>query len=127
IISGKRSRGIFRSNQNLIGHAWRLYSEGRPLELMDPCLEDTADSSCKFSEVMRCIHVSFLCLQQRPEDRPSMASVAVMLGSDGPLPPPKQPGFLIDCSDGPSEADSSSGKLLSHSINEITISLVQAR
>lgn len=121
IISGKRNRGLFHSNQNLIGHAWRLYAEGRPLDLIDPCL----DGSCILSEVLRCIHLSFLCLQHHPENRPSMASVVVMLGSEGPLPPPKQPGFLIDKN--PFEGDSSSSKQELNSVNEITVTLVEAR
>ncbi|XP_030513640.1 G-type lectin S-receptor-like serine/threonine-protein kinase At4g27290 isoform X2 [Rhodamnia argentea] len=121
IISGKRNRGLFHSNQNLIGHAWRLYAEGRPLDLIDPCL----DRSCILSEVLRCIHLSFLCLQHHPEDRPSMASVVVMLGSESALPPPKQPGFLIDRN--PFEGDSSSSKHELNSVNEITVTLVEAR
>lgn len=105
-----------------------MYSEDRPLELMDPCLENSTDSSSILMEVMRCIHVSFLCLQQRPEERPSMASVAVMLGSDGPLQAPKQPGFLIDYADGLSEGTTSSSKPdQSHSVNQITISLIKGR
>ncbi|XP_030440747.2 G-type lectin S-receptor-like serine/threonine-protein kinase At4g27290 [Syzygium oleosum] len=121
IISGKRNRGLFHSNQNLIGHAWRLYSEGRPLDLIDP----SVDGSCILSEVLRCIHLSFLCLQHHPEDRPSMASAVVMLGSESALPPPKQPGFLIDKN--PFQGDSSSSKHEINSVNEITITLVEAR
>lgn len=95
---------------------------------MGPSLETSVDSPCALSEVMRCVHASFLCLQQLPEDRPTMASVAVMLGSDGPLPAPKQPGFLIDsCPDVKSEGTSSSSKVESYSVNEITISLVRGR
>lgn len=95
---------------------------------MDPVLESSADSQCRLLEVMRCIQVSFLCLQQWPEDRPSMASVAVMLGSDGPLPDPKQPGFIIDWPDGLSEGTSSSSKLDQfRSVNEITISQIKGR
>lgn len=101
--------------------AWRLYSEGRPLDLIDPCL----DGSCILSEVLRCIHLCFLCLQHHPEDRPSMASAVVMLGSESALPPPKQPGFLIDKN--PFQGDSSSSKHEINSVNEITITLVEAR
>ncbi|KAF3963861.1 hypothetical protein CMV_011792 [Castanea mollissima] len=54
IVSGKKSRGLYHQDQkgNLIGHAWRLWKEGRPLELMDACLTD----SNNLSEVLRCIH-----------------------------------------------------------------------
>uniref|UniRef100_A0A2N9H1C2 non-specific serine/threonine protein kinase n=1 Tax=Fagus sylvatica TaxID=28930 RepID=A0A2N9H1C2_FAGSY len=62
IISGKKSRGFYHPNhsQNLIGHAWILWNEGRPLELTDDCL----GQSRTLSEVLRCIHLSLLCVQQ---------------------------------------------------------------
>ena len=62
------------------------------MELLDECLGE----SCTVSEVLRCIHLSLLCVQQRPEDRPSISSVVVMLGSESALPQPKQPGFFLE-------------------------------
>ncbi|CAN6691218.1 unnamed protein product [Malus baccata var. baccata] len=92
VISGLKSKGFYHPNhsQNLIGHAWKLWNEGRPLELIDICLA----SSCMLSEALRCIHVSLLCVQHHPEDRPNMASVVIMLGSEIALTHPKQPGFF---------------------------------
>ncbi|KAM3696576.1 hypothetical protein ACB098_06G050500 [Castanea mollissima] len=94
IISGKKSRGFYDPNHshNLIGIAWILWNEGRPLDLIDECLGET----CTLSEVLRCIHLSLLCVQQRPEDRPSMSSVVVVLGSECALPQPKKPGFFLE-------------------------------
>ncbi|KAJ0046848.1 hypothetical protein Pint_04359 [Pistacia integerrima] len=94
---------------------------GKPLELIDPVLGE----SCHLSEVIRCIHVSLLCVQQYPEDRPNMSSAVLMLGSDGELTEPKQPGFLMDRK--LHETGTSSGKPESSSTNEITISLLEAR
>ncbi|GLT64179.1 hypothetical protein SLA2020_366870 [Shorea laevis] len=90
IVSGKKSRGLYHQdlNLNLIGYAWRLWKEGRPLELVDACLGE----SHSLSEVLRCIHVSLLCVQQRAEDRPSMSSVVLMLSSESALPQPKETG-----------------------------------
>ncbi|CAN6557995.1 unnamed protein product [Malus baccata var. baccata] len=92
IISGKKSKGFYHLNHrlNLIGNAWRLWKEGRPLELIDKGL----GNSCTLSEVLRCIHVSLLCVQQQPEDRPTMSSVVQMLCSESTLPQPKEPGFV---------------------------------
>ncbi|KAK7301857.1 hypothetical protein RJT34_12733 [Clitoria ternatea] len=80
IISGKRSRGYYNQNHshNLIGYAWKLWKEGRPLELIDKSLEDT----CFVSQILHCIHVSLLCVQQHPEDRPGMSRVLLMLVSE---------------------------------------------
>jgi Domain of unknown function (DUF3403) len=46
---------------------------------------------------MRCIQVGLLCVQDRPDDRPHMSAVGLMLNSrDAMLPQPKQPGYFSD-------------------------------
>ncbi|XP_045800761.1 G-type lectin S-receptor-like serine/threonine-protein kinase At4g27290 isoform X1 [Trifolium pratense] len=122
IISGNRSRGYYNQNQshNLIGYAWKLWKEGRPLKLIDKNIGD----SCFISQILHCIHVSLLCVQQNPEDRPIMSCVILMLVSDFELPEPKQPGFFLKDS---SEGESSTSKQLLSSTNEITITLLEAR
>ncbi|KAJ9182780.1 hypothetical protein P3X46_006735 [Hevea brasiliensis] len=125
IISGKRSKGFYHPNQSrsLIGHAWSFWKEGKLSELIDPFIGE----SCNISEVSRCVHISLLCVQQHPVDRPSMASIVLMLNSENTFPQPKQPGFVKD--KGLDMADSSSSKLGSSSVtvNEITFSLLEAR
>ncbi|KAK5844639.1 G-type lectin S-receptor-like serine/threonine-protein kinase At4g27290 [Gossypium arboreum] len=123
IISGRKNRGFYHVNQsgNLIEHAWRLWKESKPLDLADDFLADTGD----LSELLRCIHVSLLCIQQHPEERPNMSSVVLMLGSHNELPSPKQPGFLFY--NKPFEADCSSGNDRLSSRNEISLSLLEAR
>ncbi|KAL7174866.1 hypothetical protein ACSBR1_043813 [Camellia fascicularis] len=101
--------------------AWILYKEGRSLELIDEALWD----SCYLNEVLRSIHVGLLCVQQCPEDRPSMSSVVLMLGSEGALPQVKQPGFFTERN--VHEAGCSSSKDATVSANEITITLLNAR
>ncbi|KAK3031155.1 hypothetical protein RJ639_035178 [Escallonia herrerae] len=71
-------------------YAWILFNKGRSLELIDAHMGD----SCYLSEVLRSIHVAPLCVQQSPEGRPSMSSVVLMLGGEGTLPQPKEPGFF---------------------------------
>lgn len=90
-------------------------------------MDDTElDGSCAPTEVARCIHIALLCVQQQPEDRPNMASVVLMLGSEGSLPAPKQPGFFTERN--PLEAEnSSSSKLESHSINDMSVTVLEAR
>uniref|UniRef100_A0A2N9FDR8 non-specific serine/threonine protein kinase n=2 Tax=Fagus sylvatica TaxID=28930 RepID=A0A2N9FDR8_FAGSY len=116
IVSGKKNRKFFHAdhNHNLLGHAWRLWIEERPLELLDEVISD----SFTLSEVLRCIHVGLLCVQQQPSDRPDMSSVVLMLGSESLLPSPKQPGFYTERN--PPEADSCS-------INGVSYSLLEAR
>ncbi|CAL5393087.1 unnamed protein product [Camellia sinensis] len=123
IVSGKKNRGFYHPDHhlNLLGHAWRLYKEGRSLELIDEALWD----SCYLTEVLRSIHVGLLCVQQSPEDRPSMSSVVLMLGGERTLPQAKQPGFFTERN--VLEAAGSSSKEAIGSVNEITITLLNAR
>ncbi|GLU09117.1 hypothetical protein SLE2022_259920 [Rubroshorea leprosula] len=123
IISGKKNKGFYQLNDklNLIGHAWRLWKEGNLSALIDSFVQE----SCMLSEVLRCIHISLLCVQQHPEDRPSMSSVVLMLGSDIELVKPKEPGFLFDNKS--SERNSSSNKAESSSTNELSLSVLEPR
>ncbi|KAK7405361.1 hypothetical protein VNO78_06610 [Psophocarpus tetragonolobus] len=123
IVSGKKNR-VFTyqaHNHNLIDHAWRLWKEGTPEKLIDACLEN----SCNIFEVIRFIQISLLCLQHHPDDRPNMTSVIVMLTSENVLPEPKEPGFLIRKFS--KEGEQSSNKQTCSSINEVTVSLLDAR
>ncbi|KAJ0101677.1 hypothetical protein Patl1_04490 [Pistacia atlantica] len=101
--------------------AWRLWIEGRPVELTEKSLDD----SCALSDLLRCIHVGLLCVQQAPEDRPNMSTVVLMLNGERSLPQPKQPGFFTERNVPGSESSSSKDK--SCSTNEITISLIEPR
>ncbi|XP_050247247.1 G-type lectin S-receptor-like serine/threonine-protein kinase At4g27290 isoform X2 [Quercus robur] len=119
ILSGKKNRGSFHPShgQNLVGNAWKLWKEGKPLELIDTCLKD----SCILLEIVRCLRISFLCLQQHPEDRPNMSSVVMMLHDESSLPEPKEPASFVG------KKSSSSRKNQSSSTNEITVTLLEAR
>ncbi|GMJ10249.1 hypothetical protein like AT4G27290 [Hibiscus trionum] len=123
VISGRKSRGFYHANKssNLIEHAWILWKEDKPLDVADDFLVNTGD----LSELLRCIRISLLCVQQHPEERPSMSSVVHMLGSHNELPLPKQPGFLLNKKH--VEPDSSTDMDASSSRNEISLSLIQPR
>ncbi|RDX73633.1 G-type lectin S-receptor-like serine/threonine-protein kinase, partial [Mucuna pruriens] len=123
MVSGKKNRAFTYQdhNHNLIDHAWRLWKEGTPEQLIDSCLEN----SCNIFEVVRCIQISLLCLQHHPEDRPNMISVVVMLTSKHALPQPKEYDFLIRRFS--KEEDQSSNRQTSSSTNEVTVSILNAR
>ncbi|KAK3427069.1 hypothetical protein EUGRSUZ_F03373 [Eucalyptus grandis] len=89
IISGTRNRGF---SHPLLGHAWKLFQEGRRIEFVDPVVSN----SYNVSEIMRTIHVGLLCVQKCPEDRPTMYMVILMLGSDMALSAPEEPGFFSE-------------------------------
>ncbi|KAL7218738.1 hypothetical protein ACSBR2_011921 [Camellia fascicularis] len=124
ILSGKRNREFHHPDHqlNLLGHAWKLYREGRPLELVDSLVRG---SWCE-CEVLRSIHVGLLCVQQYRENRPSMSAVTMMLGGEGAMPQPKQPAFFEE--ESPQGVDSSSeSKNIMCSANEVTITELKAR
>lgn len=94
------------------------------MELVDPSLGDVYSSS----EVMRCIQVGLLCVQEQAEDRPTLSSVLLMLSSEtATMPRPKQPGFCLGRT--PVEAGSfSSGKQEeSCTVNHVTVTMLEAR
>ncbi|PON81459.1 hypothetical protein TorRG33x02_227280, partial [Trema orientale] len=78
ILSRKKSRAIQQENHcpTLIGHAWTLQKEGRPFELIDTWLRESYNN---LQEVLRCIHVGLLCVQQSPMDRPNMSYLCIYI------------------------------------------------
>lgn len=98
-----------------------MYKGGRSIELIDVDSVDT----CSLSEVLRCIHIALLCLQEHPEDRPTMSHILMMFSSENALPVPKQPGFLVDRY--PRKESSSSSKVESLSANEVSFTLLEGR
>ncbi|XP_028194660.1 G-type lectin S-receptor-like serine/threonine-protein kinase At4g27290 [Glycine soja] len=124
IVSGKRNRDFADSKHynNLLGHAWTLWTEERALELLDEVL----GVQCTPSEVIRCIQVGLLCVQKIPEDRPNMSSVVLMLNGDKLLPKPNVPGFYAE-KDVSSEASSSLTNHQLCSVNELSITMLDAR
>ncbi|XP_042520163.1 putative G-type lectin S-receptor-like serine/threonine-protein kinase At1g61610 isoform X4 [Macadamia integrifolia] len=94
IVSGQRNSYISHSDHysNLIGYAWHLWSEEKGNEFMDSSIVDT----CFNWEILRCIQVGLLCVQDSAMERPTMSSVLLMLESETAIVPnPKQPTFAV--------------------------------
>ncbi|KAF7120339.1 hypothetical protein RHSIM_Rhsim13G0160900 [Rhododendron simsii] len=92
IISGKKNYNFYQDGAaGLVSYAWKLWTRGTPLDLMDPTLE----GSYARNKVTRCIHISLLCIQDDPGARPSMATVVQMLNGDSAtLALPQKPVFV---------------------------------
>lgn len=59
---------------------------------MDPIIVD----NCQKSEVIRCIYIGLLCVQEDLVQRPTFSTILVMLTSNTvSLPEPRQPGFFV--------------------------------
>ncbi|XP_028804703.1 receptor-like serine/threonine-protein kinase SD1-7 [Neltuma alba] len=95
IVSGKKNVNFVKSEHsiNLIGHAWKLWNEEKALELADPSLSGIWNAD----ELLRCIHIGLLCVQDQAKDRPDMLDVVSYLSNETILSAePKQPAFFIN-------------------------------
>ncbi|KAF3960270.1 hypothetical protein CMV_015003 [Castanea mollissima] len=121
IISGKKNNGFYLTGhaQTLLAYAWRLWKEGKELEFVDPLLMVSGQTI----EVLKCMHIGLLCVQEDPADRPTMTSVVVLLGNDSvALPEPKHPALAID-----RVIQTDQLSATNPSINELTLSNVSPR
>ncbi|CAL2253726.1 unnamed protein product [Prunus armeniaca] len=93
IICGRKNSSFYNDDHviSIVGYAWELWKEGAGLELMDPTLGE----SCVRDQLLRCVHVSLLCVEENAVDRPTMSDVISMLTNEGvPLPMPTKPAFF---------------------------------
>jgi hypothetical protein len=99
-----------------------LWYEGRASDLIDPMIKDT----CSIPEVLRCVHVALLCVQDLANDRPEIPMVIKLITSDNPiLPAPRQPTFTLQGYSSETSAMKSSDELMSAC--DITITKLQGR
>lgn len=89
--------------------------------MIDPILVDSSPAS----ELMRCIHVALLCVQERATDRPTMSEVILFLSNQNPtILSPRRPAFFIGrnvSTSLPAEGPKPS------SVNDVTISTMDGR
>ncbi|CAO2842777.1 unnamed protein product [Amaranthus hypochondriacus] len=91
IVTGKRNN-FFSSNEDrssLLGYAWKLWNEKNIVSLIDPEISGPPYEK----EIMICLHIGLLCVQEFAKDRPDVSTVISMLnGEVSDLPCPKVPG-----------------------------------
>ncbi|XP_074307566.1 cysteine-rich receptor-like protein kinase 10 [Silene latifolia] len=130
IISGKRNTSFYESGyaEDLISYAWKLWDEGKPLTLVDAAIRE----SCSSQEVMRCVHLDLLCVQESAECRPSIDTVVLSLDSFSvTLPIPGQPAFFSKTG-GESGTiimplESSENHSIPASVNDVSVSEIEPR
>jgi hypothetical protein len=103
---------------------------GAALELVDPSLGD----SYSRNEITRCLHIALLCVQEDPNDRPTLTSVVLMLTSFSiSLPLPREPSSFeqsMTISSLPLtelESDQSNIKSKPLSVNDVSITELYPR
>ncbi|KAL5794006.1 hypothetical protein ACOSP7_002600 [Xanthoceras sorbifolium] len=99
IVMGRKN-STFRNMENLPSHAWQRWTNGTAMELLDPMLGDQLPKH----EVLKCIHIGLLCVQEAAADRPTMSHIVMMLSSHTVTAPgPSRPAFFV--SRGSSDSD----------------------
>ena len=77
-------------------------------------------------EMLRCIHVGLLCVQEIAKDRPTASVVVSMLKSEiVDLPHPKKPAYTERQMDLDTKSSQSSQNICS--VNNVTITMAQGR
>lgn len=93
ILSGRKIAN-FRSSENeedLLTYAWRNWKEDTVSNIIDPVLATGLGT-----EIMRCIHIGLLCVQENVASRPTMASIVSMLNSHSvTLSLPSKPAYYL--------------------------------
>ncbi|CAM0879136.1 unnamed protein product [Alopecurus aequalis] len=86
IVSGRKNIDRHLHDEK----TWKLFEEGRSLEIMDRDLSGAWDAG----EAAMCVQLGLLCCQAVVSDRPDMYSVHLMLSSDSfTLPRPGKPAI----------------------------------
>ncbi|OMO92851.1 S-locus glycoprotein [Corchorus olitorius] len=119
IVTGKRNGGSLPGSPtlSLIGHVWDLWTNDKAIEIIDSSL----GNSYPPTQILRCIQIGLLCVQDSATDRPKMSAVVAMLESNANLPSPKHPAFIIKKTDQTDETGSTA------SINEVTFTMPLGR
>ncbi|GLT45637.1 hypothetical protein SLA2020_194560 [Shorea laevis] len=125
-IVGRRRNTSFgndKDTSSLLEYAWKLWNEDNVLAMVDKLVSDP----CHRREILRCIHVGLLCVQEMAKDRPIMSTVISMLNSEiVDLPSPKQPAFILKQIATNAESSCQHGQHRC-SINNVTVTSVQGR
>ncbi|KAL0763028.1 hypothetical protein Bca101_079179 [Brassica carinata] len=129
IISSKKNSSFYQTDgaHDLVSYAWRLWSNGTPLDLVDPTIVDNFQRN----EVVRCVHIGLLCVQEDPVERPSLSTILLMLTSNTvTLPVPRKPGLFFQSEPGTDPLDSdkfTTTKSLLRSVDDASITDVYSR
>lgn len=121
IVSGRKITSFYGDESpSLLAFAWELWTEGKIAEFTDEKISEP----CPQAEILRCIHVGLLCVQELAQDRPPISTVLSMLSSEiAELPTPQKPAF-ISRRIGPC-VERQSQRICS--TNEVTVTVIEGR
>ncbi|KAJ0700270.1 putative protein kinase RLK-Pelle-DLSV family [Helianthus annuus] len=95
LITGQKNQH-FQNGENiedLLSFAWESWNKGMGTDMIDPTLKTRPGS---LRNIIRSIHIGLLCVQENVTNRPTMATVVLMLNSLSiTLPVPSEPAFFM--------------------------------
>ncbi|KAL9324201.1 hypothetical protein ACSQ67_009058 [Phaseolus vulgaris] len=125
IITGKRNSTSYDQPHgvanSLLSYVWRQWRDETILSILDPSIKE------KYSEleVLICIQIGLLCVQQNPHARPSMVKIVSYFSNHlVELPRPEEPTFFLHGTMDSKESSSrpSSSGCIPLSVNEMPTS-----
>ncbi|XP_057764755.1 G-type lectin S-receptor-like serine/threonine-protein kinase At1g11300 isoform X2 [Salvia miltiorrhiza] len=126
IINGRRNTSFYDDDMalSLLEHAWRLWNQGNFEEFIDQRIY----SPSLVAEIIRCINIGLLCVQEFPDKRPTMSTVLSMLGKEiAILPSPEQPAFTKKPTRNHLLSSSSQSHETTGSLNNVSITVIEGR
>ncbi|KAF6996091.1 hypothetical protein CFC21_012481 [Triticum aestivum] len=133
IIAGRRNNFAQypgTNGEDLLTTVWRHWNRGSVSGLLDGCSADGLQPT----EMLRCIHVGLLCVQEDAHLRPGMAAVVVMLNSRSiTLPVPTPPAYVVSGRAGAlgmsttREAQAPAGAVRGPYVNDASVSDLEPR
>uniref|UniRef100_A0A0E0LLT6 Uncharacterized protein n=1 Tax=Oryza punctata TaxID=4537 RepID=A0A0E0LLT6_ORYPU len=102
VMGRRRNNGPELNDEDILSIVWRHWEEGAIAEMIDHSLGRNYSET----EVVKCVNIGLLCVQQNPVDRPTMADVMILLNSDITCTLPAlapRPAYLIDGTSGYSQ------------------------
>ncbi|KAI9112375.1 hypothetical protein K1719_016572 [Acacia pycnantha] len=94
IISRKKNTGCHDSQyaDGLLSFTWKKWRDDKLVEMLDSNINELGS----YNEVIKCIQIGLLCVQENANVRPSMATVVSYLSNDSiQLPLPEEPAFFL--------------------------------
>ncbi|XP_028801034.1 putative receptor-like protein kinase At4g00960 [Neltuma alba] len=124
IISGRSNCRLYEmeGSQTLLGYVWKLWNENDLVSIIDSEIEYQGS----YEDILRCIHIGLLCVQELAKERPTMANVVSMLSSEiANLPIPRQPAYILNETEFNLKSASETQGL--HSANFVSITDISGR
>ncbi|XP_027357302.1 cysteine-rich receptor-like protein kinase 10 [Abrus precatorius] len=95
IITGRKNVNSYelqRIGDTLLSYVWREWTHQSPVSILDPHIE----RSFSEIEVIKCIQIGLLCVQQHPNVRPTITTIVSYLNNYSiELPTPEEPAFSL--------------------------------